>query len=60
MARETALTRWPKIVQGMIDDVQQTVDESPDQEHGREGRAILAALTQLRNEMLRNESLGYV
>lgn len=60
MARETAVTRWPKIVQGMVDDVQQSINESPDEEHSKEGGEILSALQQLKAEMLRNAPLVYV
>ena len=57
MARLTALTRWPKIVQGMVDDVEQSINNSTDPEHEREGRKIKVALQQLREEMLRNGPL---
>ncbi|KAH6697292.1 DUF89 domain protein [Plectosphaerella plurivora] len=48
MAFETARSRWPKIVQGMIDDVEQTVKELPSNgkrsQHGLQIRDMLKQL----------------
>ncbi len=57
MARETAMTRWPKIVQGMIGDVEMSMDNSPGQQHTEERRAILFALQQLKDQVLQNSEL---
>ncbi len=60
MARDTALYRWPKIVQGMINDVQERshwVDHGEGAEMERLG--ILAALRQLKSDIESNEPLRY-
>lgn len=51
MASETARTRWPKIVQGMIDDVQQTVKERETSCQAQDGKQILEILKQLKGQI---------
>lgn len=57
MAWATARTRWPKIVQGMVDDVQLSTAASPSSKHSKEGHDIQSALQQLKNEILQNDAL---
>lgn len=60
MAKQTAATRWPGIVQDMIYDVGQTVARMHDGPQQAEGFAIQRALKQMKDEMLQNEVLRYV
>ena len=58
MARDTALFRWPKIVQGIIDDVRQRLDEPGlDCKVDNEGPGIQIALLQLRNDIQQDQPL---
>ena len=59
MARDTATNRWPKIVQGMVDDVVETAVESSNAAQREEAVAIQAALKEIKNEMLQNKVLQY-
>lgn len=57
MARETAITRWPKIVQNMIDDVEETFGQLAAPEQIEEGRRIQATLRIIKGEIMRNKPL---
>ena len=58
MARDTAMSRWPKIVQRMIDDIERTQDESSKACSARaEGMSILIALTLLKTDIMKNAVL---
>ncbi|KAH6621591.1 hypothetical protein B0J18DRAFT_481260 [Chaetomium sp. MPI-SDFR-AT-0129] len=57
MARETALTRWPKIMQTMIDDVETTFSQSENAEHVEEGRRIQASLRIMKEEIMGDKPL---
>ncbi|OIW27837.1 DUF89 domain protein [Coniochaeta ligniaria NRRL 30616] len=57
MARETAITRWPGIVQGMIDDLEKTFAQSDVPEQVEEGRRIQATLRIIKNEISQNKPL---
>lgn len=60
MARDTALYRWPKIVQGMINDIQERAHSVCDDERAETERlGILAALMQLKSDIQSNELLRY-
>lgn len=56
MAQATAKTRWPVIVQGMIDDVQQTIDET-DSRKAKEGLDIVQGLQTLKEDILGDAAL---
>jgi hypothetical protein len=60
MARETAITRWPKIVQNMIDDVEETFGQSDSPEKIEEGRRIQATLKIIKEEISQNKPLQCV
>lgn len=60
MAKETATSRWPKIVQGMIDDVERTTAQIQDGVQQVEGISIQRALIQMKNEILCDAPLRYV
>jgi hypothetical protein len=61
MAFETARTRWPKIVQGMIDDVEQTVKELPlSGQRSQDGLQILDMLRQLKSHIEHDKPLMLV
>lgn len=61
MASETARSRWPKIVQSMIDDVEQTFKERPSAGlRFRDGLRILDLLKQLRAEIEQDQLLMFV
>lgn len=52
MAAETATTRWPRIVQDMVDAVSQTLqDGSVLKERRNEGELIVRSLMQLKTEI---------
>ena len=53
MAQKTARDRWPKLVQSMIDDVQQ--QESTEQ--GKEKRSIIEGLEALQRDIANNQRL---
>ncbi|KAK3935282.1 DUF89 domain protein [Diplogelasinospora grovesii] len=57
MARETAITRWPTIVQNMADDVEETFGQSDIPEKIEEGRRIQAALRIIKNEIMQDKPL---
>ncbi|EAQ93899.1 hypothetical protein CHGG_02134 [Chaetomium globosum CBS 148.51] len=56
MARETATTRWPKIVQNMVDDLEESFGQS-DKEHVEEGRRIQATLRIIKGEIMQDNQL---
>ncbi|KAG7293622.1 hypothetical protein NEMBOFW57_003676 [Staphylotrichum longicolle] len=60
MARETATTRWPKIVQNMIDDVEATFEQSDIPEQIEEGRRIQATLRIMKSEIMQDKPLQCV
>ncbi len=60
MARETAITRWPGIVQNMIDDVEATFGQSENAEHIEEGRRIQATLRIVKDEIMQDKRLQCV
>lgn len=60
MARETAITRWPKIVQNMIDDMEETFRQSDNSEQIEEGRRIQATLRIIKNEIMQDKPLQCV
>jgi hypothetical protein len=56
MAQQTAITRWPNIVQGMIDDVEKTAaTASPSRQES--ARAIVQSLSDMKNEIAKNQTL---
>lgn len=58
MARDTAITRWPKIVQQVIDDIERRQDESSTACRARtEGMSILIALAVLKTDIMKNAVL---
>lgn len=61
MAKQTAETRWPKIIQGTIDDIAE-VAAAEDVEEGKraESIAIRIALKHLKQGIEQNKSLTYV
>jgi len=64
MARETAVTRWPKLVQSMVDDVSETLGlaQSGCVEgcHVDVGRQIQRALQILREDIIQDRPLQWV
>jgi hypothetical protein len=60
MARETAVTRWPKIVQNMSDDMEETFGQSDIPEQIEEGRRIQATLRIIKNEIMQDKPLQCV
>lgn len=61
MAKETAAHRWPKIVQGMIDDVQATCElDGCSMEKKDEGQSIIKKLTNFKDNIASDASLLYV
>lgn len=60
MARETAITRWPKIVQNMIDDVDETFGHLDIPEQIEEGRRIQATLRIICGEIMQDKQLQCV
>jgi hypothetical protein len=60
MARETAIKRWPDIVQKMIDDMEQSFGQSDVQEQIEEGRRIQATMRIIKNEIMQNKPLQCV
>lgn len=56
MARQTAVTRWPKIVEGIVDDVSLTSATSGTEKHA-ESSAIRIALEEIMHAIERNEPL---
>lgn len=57
MANETATSRWPKLVQGMIDDVCITSAELPSSSALEEIKSIQRKLQEIREEILRDDTL---
>lgn len=57
MARETAITRWPKIVQNMIDDLEESLGPPDFPDQIEEGRRIQATLRIIKSEILQNKPL---
>lgn len=57
MAQATAKTRWPKILQDMIHDIQQTVNERMSDDLVEQGAHIIEGLTRLRNDLTGNKDL---
>ncbi|KAK5263041.1 Hairy/enhancer-of-split with YRPW motif protein 2, partial [Exophiala xenobiotica] len=57
MAQVTAATRWPKIVQDMIEDIGETARLSHVPEVKAESMAIQIALKDMKNEIQENKSL---
>ncbi|KAK3297931.1 uncharacterized protein B0H64DRAFT_320441 [Chaetomium fimeti] len=59
MAHETATTRWPKIVQNMVDDLEQSLGQlnSDKTEHIEEGRRIQASLRIINGEIMQDKQL---
>lgn len=58
MARDTALHRWPKIVQGMIDNVKERLNDVYDDFGAdKEGPFILAALSKIKSDIESNAPL---
>jgi hypothetical protein len=56
MAQQTAITRWPNIVQGMIDDVEKTAaTASPSRQES--ARAIVQSLSDMKNEIAKDQTL---
>lgn len=57
MAKDTASNRWPKIVQGMVDDVAETAATSVDRAQREEALSVQASLKEIKDEMLQNRVL---
>ncbi|KAL2192543.1 hypothetical protein P885DRAFT_9756, partial [Corynascus similis CBS 632.67] len=57
MARETAITRWPKIVLNMIDDLEESLGPPDFPDQIEEGRRIQATLRIIKSEILQNKPL---
>jgi hypothetical protein len=57
MARETARTRWPKIVQNMVDDLEASLSETDELDHIEEGRRIQATLRIINGEIMQDKQL---
>lgn len=61
MAKQTAESRWPKIIQGTIDDVGKTAAaEDVDEQKRAEGIAIQIALKDMKKRIEQNKPLTYV
>ncbi len=59
MAKQTASTRWPGIVQDMIHDVGHTAAQMPDGPPKSESYAIQMALKRMKDEIQQNKPLQY-
>lgn len=59
MAHQTAVTRWPKIVEGTVDDVDETAASS-DKDKRAEWATMRIALQEIMHEIERNEPLKSV
>lgn len=57
MAKDTATNRWPKIVQGMVDDVAETAATAVDRAQQEEAVSIQASLKEIKDDMLQNRVL---
>jgi len=57
MARQTALTRWPKIVQNMVDDMEDTIGQTEDAGKSEEGRRMQATLKIIKHEIMHDKPL---
>ncbi|KAJ5137620.1 hypothetical protein N7526_003853 [Penicillium atrosanguineum] len=61
MAKQTAETRWAKIIQGTVDDIGETAAmENIDDQKRAESIAIQIALKELKKEIEKNNALMYV
>ena len=60
MAKQTAATRWPKIVQGMIDDVWDTMAQMSPGPQRAAGSKIQRALHEIREGIEKDSALRYV
>lgn len=61
MAKQTAETRWAKIIQGTVDDIGETaVAEDVDDQKRAESIAIQIALKNIKKEIEQNKPLTYV
>lgn len=61
MAKQTAETRWAKIIQGTVDDMGETAAmEDIDDQTRVESIAIQIALKNIKNEIIKNYALTYV
>jgi hypothetical protein len=59
MAHQTAVTRWPKIVEGTVDDLDETAASS-DKNKRAEWATLRIALQEIMHEIERNEPLKSV
>lgn len=58
MAQDTAASRWPRIVQDMVDDLEESIAEAADRPAAQAERAsIRDALVALRDEIARDAAL---
>lgn len=57
MAKDTASNRWPKIVQGMVDDVAETAATSENSAQREEALSIQTSLKDIKDEILQNRVL---
>ncbi len=60
MANETAIMRWPRIVQDIVKDVTETCSQLSSQDEKSEGQMICRDLELLHKEITTNERLRYV
>jgi hypothetical protein len=60
MARETAITRWPKTVQNMVEDMEETIVQTENADKVAEGRRIQATLGIIKHEIQLDRPLQYV
>lgn len=56
MAQQTAITRWPNIVQGMIDDVEKTAATAGPLQQDT-ARTIVLCLTKVKNEIIKDQAM---
>lgn len=57
MAQETAKSRWPRLVQGMVDDVFETSTELPPSPALDEIKSIQTKLHNLKDEIIADDEL---
>lgn len=60
MAKQTAETRWAKIIQGTVEDIGQTAAEDVDDKKRAESIAIQIALKDIKKNIEQNKALTYV
>jgi len=60
MAKQTAETRWAKIIQGTVDDIGETAAEDVDDQKRVESIAIQIALKDVKKAIEQNKALTYV